>query len=124
MNKKRIDKYLPKAIDLLEKSGVADEKGSIPKTFRGYISSFGAAVVMGSLRSAVAFNSVQNNADKERQKLMQIIYCIINDTEYSDDISLLQYIIDRNNDDAIKEQVYDAAIAVKLAMNAYDLIRG
>ena len=122
MNKKRIDQYLPEAIALLRELKVADESGDIPKTFRGYISSFGAAVVMGSLRSAVAFNSVQNNADKERQKLMQIIYCLIKDPKDSSDVSLLQYIIDQNNDDAIKEKIYDAAIAVKLAMNAYNLV--
>ena len=120
MNKQRIDGYMEKAIGLLKNSGVA-QNGKIPKTFRGYISSFGAAITMGSLRSAIAFNSEQGGAVSERQKLMEIIHKLIKEPNEQEDEKLLKYVIRKNNDVELKEKIIDAAIAVKLAMNMYQL---
>ena len=120
MNKQRIDRYMKEAIELLQNLEIV-QNGKISKTFRGYISSFGAAITMGSLRSAIAFNSEQGGADKERQKLMQIIYRLIKKPEDVENKKLLTYVIEKNNDVELKEEIIDAAIAVKLAMNMYQL---
>ena len=121
MNKAVVDGYIAKAAELLEASKVA-ENGKINKTFRGYISSFGAAVTMGSLRSAIAFNSVKGGASDDRQELMKIIYALITGSIYSDNANLLKYVIDENDDAKLKEKICDAAIAIKLAMNLYELV--
>lgn len=132
MNKKIIDDLIPRAYKALEEFGVAARNKKtnaleIDKTFRGYISSFGAAVAMGSLKAAVAFYSQQNKAMKDRDTLIKIIYALITGSR-SDEItqtSLFEYIedkISKGKESEVKEEIYNAAIAVKLAMNLYKLV--
>ena len=120
MNKKRVNDWLLIAKEALKETGIATSDGKINKTFRGQISSFGAAVIMGSLPAAVAFFSEQGGSSVERNKLIQAIYyCmfkVIKDPKY-----ILQYVCE-NNSNELKEKFTDASIAVKLAMNFYDLV--
>ena len=128
MNKQQIDAYIPKAYNALKDFGIAylhRDVYKIKKTFRGYISSFGASIIMGSLCSAIAFNSQQNHAENEREKLMMAIYYLISGSDSIEGItnlSLLQFVINnKENETKIKEDIYNAAIAIKLAMNMYEL---
>ena len=88
MNKAVIDDLIPKAYTALEDFGIANNKGEIIKTFRGYISSFGAAIVMGSLRAAIAFNSKNKDTGLERNRLMMIIYYLV--TNSKEDINSIK----------------------------------
>lgn len=119
MNKKRVNDWLLKAKEALTKTGVA-ESGKIDKTYRGQISSFGAAVIMGSLPAAVAFFSEQRNCTVKRQKLIQAMYYCISDT-IKDEKEILE-IVCKQNDSSMREQFIDASIALKLAMNFYTLV--
>lgn len=120
------DEMIIKAIGILNKVGIVktDEKNNnqeyIEKSFRSQISSFGAAVEMGSLLSAVAFFSNKGGSDTDRPKLMQAIYMLITNNEESNEKSLLMHVKD-NNTAETKRDVIDAAVALKLAMNAYEL---
>lgn len=121
------DEMIIKAIPILEKVGIVkiDKKKNnqeyIEKSFRSQISSFGAAVEMGSLLSAVAFFSNKGGSDTDRPKLMQAIYMLITNTEENcNEKALLVYVKD-NNTAETKRNVIDAAVALKLAMNAYEL---
>lgn len=127
MSKQRINDYLPFAYEALNKCGVA-ENNEINKTFRGQISTFGAAITMGSLLAAVAFFSEQGGATTERQKLMKSIHYVIfasegKDVSKCDNNSLFLYVknIQRDQIDNLKEKILDASIALKLAMNLYTL---
>ena len=76
---------------------------------------------MGSLLSAVAFFSNKGGSDTDRPKLMQAIYMLITNTiENCDEKALLLYVA-ANNTPTLKRNVIDAAVALKLAMNAYEL---
>ena len=116
MNKKRVDQWIPKAKEALEKVGIAKE-GQIPKGFRGQIASFGAAVVMGSFKSAVAFFAKKGSSKTERQKLLEAMYYVMTDGETSEDIfaEICKAEKDWQND------FIDASIALKLAMNFFEL---
>lgn len=122
MNKAEIDRYLPKAYQALQDFGIARD-GKVPHTFRSYISSFGAAIVMGSLRAAISFHSKQDNARLQRDSLMKAIYSLIVEPENIEEVesaSLLKYVFAHpEQEDAIKECIYNASIALKLAMNMY-----
>ena len=80
MNKKKVNDEISTAYDVLDTCGIA-RNGSISKTYRGYISTFGAAITMGSLIAAIAFFSDQGGADKDRSKLMDAIYKVLEDAE-------------------------------------------
>lgn len=128
----KIDELIANAIPILKNTGIVkkDEKTGeeyILRSFRGQISSFGAAVEMGSLLSAVAFFSKKGGSDTDRQLLMRAIYLlIINDTETkidakSEQSELLLFVIEHRNEPELKKNIIDAAVALKLAMNAYEL---
>lgn len=124
MNKAEIDRYLPKAYLALQAFDVAQD-GKIPNGFRSYISAFGASILMGSLSAAVSFNSYQNNAKLQRDSLMKAIYYLITESDDASAVegtSLLQYVNTHlHEEDDIKEKIYNATIALKIAMNMYVL---
>lgn len=127
MSKQRIDEYLPFAYEALSECGVA-ANNEINKTFRGQISTFGAAITMGSLLASVAFFSEQGGSTTERQKLMKSIHYVISRSENEDvsrcsSNSLFMLVKNTREEhiDSLKEKILDAAIALKLAMNLYSL---
>ena len=147
-NKRKIDEYISKAIEVLNNNKkIVKEGGKIDKTFSGQIATFAVAVSTGSLLSAVAFFSDNGGASNERSSLMDVIYEIITDEKLPD--------IDKENDknrnnannkysglldyvkvkykkskeskeivsyNRVKEDILNAAIAIKLAMNFYELV--
>ena len=118
MNKARIDELIPAAYNAL--SGITDNKGQIDKTYRGGVSSFGAAAAMGSLLSAAAFFSAESSgATYDRKKLGQIIVQTATRGKEKNQ-TLYQYV--QNKGDRCRDEIMDAAVAVKLAMNLYHLV--
>lgn len=139
MNKKKIEKMLPIALKTLadKKCGVS-ENGKISKSYRSAISSFGAAVTMGSFRAAVAFFS--KDADKgdagiSRSKLLRAIdyLCQTWDSRWIDRDKnaadwrtaekVCAFVLERpqNEIKLLEQDFLHAAVALKLAMNAFDL---
>ena len=126
MNKRRVEQLIPKAINLLNDNKEINnkEKGGIDKKFRSKISSFGAAVTMGSFKSAVAFFSEQNNSDVQRDELIKMMYNLYTGEQVESAKTVL--IAVANADEAtladMKAFFIDASIAIKLALNAFNLI--
>ena len=134
-NKNRTDSYIPDAIKALEACGIAKD-GKIDSSYRGQISSFGAAVTIGSFKQAVAFfaQDAKNGDSKiNRSDLILAIDYVINPKKYSE-----EKITDKKDKiNAIKEAILkmkvpaelkalenrylDAAVALKVAMGVYDM---
>lgn len=135
MNKKVIDECIPIAYQALQESGIVEEgEGGIRKinkNFKGQISSFGAAVTMGSLLSAVAFFSDKGSSAVDRSKLMDAILIVLKKQKKAQESQnkLYEYINEKyeghlNHEEVeavIREEIINIAIAVKLAMNMYIL---
>lgn len=127
MNKAKIDAWLPLAYQAIAESGIPDENGKVQKSFRGQISSFGAAVTMGSLLAAIAFFAEPDKAKVDRSKLLNAIYHIlIADGSASDKYPNLydwaKQEIAKGNEPECREAILNAAIAVKLALNLYPFV--
>lgn len=118
MNKQKIDTWIPKAYQALEYCKIA-ENGTIDKGYRGQIAAFGASVAMGGLLSAIGFFTAQGNSEVERQKLMQAILALIAPDRKE---TLFKYALTRRADPGFKDDVLCAAVALKLAMNLYELV--
>ena len=120
MNKRMVDELIPQAYGVLAEKdiGIADEQGKIDSRWRGQISSFGASVAQGSLLAAVSFFSAQGGAEVDRSKLMKAIAKLLNL-----DKPLFDYVKAADPLTA-KENVINAAIAIKLAMSLYDMGKG
>ena len=123
MNKYVVDGELEIAYKALKIAKIADENGTIAKGFRGQISSFGAAVVGGSVCAAIAFFSQQSGAAVEREKLLEAIQYILQKKEImKKEEDLFSYAV--HNKEKAKEEILNAAIALKLAMNLYRFDKG
>lgn len=124
MNKKRVNDWI-----LIAKQAIVDneipENDVIDKTYRGQIATFGAAVVMGSLKSAIAFFSEQNKSSVDRPKLIQAMYQIICEgkNKQTPTKDIFQYVCDNyKNEFELVEKFTDASIALKLAFNFFHLV--
>lgn len=123
MAKNRINRYLSIAYDAVKNSElIKDDK--LQGNYKAQITSFGAAVSMGSLLSAIAFFSDKGSSDLKRQELMKLIYYIIRKDEGIEDkydeikkYALFEYAKDNEN---VKQEVLDAAIAIKLTLNLFE----
>ena len=120
MNKSAVNDLIHYAYHALSDVQIANN-GIINKAFRGQISSFGAAVMLGSLTSAIAFFSDNGGASVERKKILAAILLILErDKQENKCESLYDYVV--KNGDSCKEDIINAAIAIKLSMNLYKLV--
>ena len=124
MNKKKVDELLPASVIILKTVEIANESGIINKTFRGQISTFGAAIVNGSLLSAIAFFSDKGSSSVDRPKLIKAIYNLIQPLDTNG--NLFDYVKSKgpSKEREVKEEIINATIAIKLAMNLYTLKGG
>ena len=134
MNKARIEGWIPLAYDALKNVGIA-ANGSMDKSYRSQIASFGASVIMGSLIAAIAFfskpqdnkedGSKKNSPKVDRSKLIEAILNVLHsdglipETKTLDDWARDERAAGRGVPS--RDAVLDAAIALKLAMNLYQL---
>ena len=119
MNKNRVNNWLLLAREAIVECGISEDEKTVNKTFRGQISSFGAAVVMGSLKSAVAFFADKGGASVQRDKLIEALYFIINNGDKKSAVEVFSWVCESKVN--LKEQFEDASIALKLALNFFDL---
>lgn len=126
MNKKRINDWILPAQKAIKDNKIP-ENGVVNKTYRGQISTFGAAVVMGSLKSAIAFFSDPNKASVDRSKLIKVMYQLITEKEGRTPVinaepkEIFQYVCDHDTFET-EEMFTDASIAIKLAFNLFHLV--
>lgn len=113
MSKRKIEAYIPKAIEAIEALDIANDKGEVAKQFNGYIASFGASIRQSGLLATVLFyTNANSSAEKEREKVVYAIEKIIGQT----------IVVDNKVDKAIRAKVENAAIALKLSIRTYTLV--
>jgi len=114
MSKRKIEAYIPKAIEAIESLEIVNRDGEVAKQFNGYIASFGASIRQaGLLVTALFYANANSNAEKEREKVVKAIEMMIGHN-----------IINHNNkiEKSTRTKVEDAAIALKLAIRTYKLV--
>lgn len=134
-NKSRTDSFIPAAIKALEVCGIA-KNGKIDSSYRGQISSFGAAVTIGSFKQAVAFfaQDAKNGDSKiSRSDLIIAIDYVLNPEKHTeekindkkDKINKIKEAILKITNPAelkgLENRYLDAAVALKVAMGVYDM---
>ena len=137
MNSKLIEDEIMIAYNKIKDCGLAieDEEGkwTMNHAYRGQISTFGTAVMNGNVVSAIAFFSREQRSnsgkmgldDVDRRKLLKVIAEILlqkgvlPSLHHGDDliVKLVEY-ANKNGAEA-KEQVINASIAIKLAINLF-----
>ncbi|MBA1419721.1 MAG: type III-B CRISPR module-associated protein Cmr5 [Epsilonproteobacteria bacterium] len=119
MSKKNIEKYIPKAIEVLTSEF---KDGEIPSSYNGYISAFGASIIQSGLKPTLALYENKNASTKEdKSMLTKLILQVM--TEGNSKESLLRYVLDSNtNETLLKERILDIAVAIKLSIRTFKLV--
>jgi len=118
MSKKNIEKYIPKAMAVLN---TEFSSGVIPSSYNGYISSFGASIIQSGIKPTLAlFENKNAKTEENKQLLTSLILKILDDN--TNEESLLKYILNNSNDEQyIKQQIMDISIAIKLSIRTFKL---
>jgi len=120
---KKLDELIPIALDIAETD--LSESGKVPKEYKGYISSFGAMVRSG-LKPAIAFyESKSADSAPGRKEIANALLNVV--TSYRRDDgkygTLMEYVLKSNNSSGlVKQDILDAATALKLAIRTFDLV--
>ena len=143
MNK--IEKLLSSALEAAKKFITMDnEQLSVPKQFKGYISSFGASVIQSGLMPTLAFYSDAKKAKGDRSLLIPAlvymlfkneIYALNSDVQYALDALekdkekdlksrihiFFNWLLEANkaNPEKLRKELMDASIALKLALRTF-----
>lgn len=120
MSKRNIEKYIPKALKVLQETF----SNTIPSSYNGYISSFGASIIQSGLKPTLAlFENENANTLQKKQLLTSIILNILD--EKTNETSLLKYVISSKEDEIyLKKQILDIAVAIKLSIRTFTLDKG
>lgn len=128
--KARLDKLIPMAQEIITSVGIA-QNNEVPKSFHGYISSFGADMVQTSpLAAAIFFQQNEDDEDNQRTQekrylIPRAILALIRKEKGVNQSGgkLSKYIIDKSSDGNLPNSVvYDiiaAAIALKIALRTF-----
>ena len=133
MDKYVIDQEIEFAYEAIQNCGICNEKHEVLKAYRSQLSSFGAAISMGSLMQAIAFFSEQGSASVDRPKILKAVFEVMKKwKKEKQNITINQeHIFEYVRDERKKgpadglvcqNDVINAAIALKLAMNLYTLV--
>lgn len=122
MDKKKVDELLPKAYEVIQKNEIICTDGRYVKgEFRSQISTLGAAIINGSTLAAVAFFSRKGQAAVDRTQLLRCVEKLLG----LSDGSIFAHIRDcgqsAQSRQECREEVLNAVIALKLALNLFDL---
>jgi CRISPR-associated protein Cmr5 len=141
MNK--IESLLPSALAAVENYIAADDQLSVPKQFKGYISSFGASVIQSGLMPTLAFYSDAKKAKGDRSMLIPaLIFILFKNKRFDVDIELektirevankekelpkvihqlFDWLLKPNgkNPEKLRKELMDASIALKLALRTF-----
>jgi len=123
MSKRNIEKYIPKALEVLLEEY---PNRVIPSAYNGYISSFGASIIQSGLLPTLALFENENNQDKtkeDRSVLTKNILKVL-DSNYPDN-SLLRYTVYyKGNREILQNNIIDISIALKLTIRTFKLEKG
>lgn len=124
MNKKQVETLIPNAIKAIEEYLLDDKDRTVASEYNGYISSFGASIIQSGLLPTVAFfETEENKSQKDKKRLISAILYLIKGNASKESIKnekLLEYILkNKEKEDFIKEDIINAAIAIKLSLRTF-----
>lgn len=126
--KTKIEKYIPDSISQIQAFVASKNNKSIPKEFKGYLSSLGASIKMSGLLPTLAvYYSEESKAD--RKEVIAWVYNIIKSlpefNSCNNKLNLLKYAIDIQSDlnktNQLIEEIMNLSVALKLSIRTFPL---
>ncbi|MBN8588787.1 MAG: hypothetical protein J0L94_10765 [Rhodothermia bacterium] len=115
MGKERINRRIPKAIELLRGMEVGGTK--LNKELTSDISAFGTSIRQSGLLAAICFFIGDSEAGKRRKGLLNILTTLLENPQMTTGDQLLRHAITHPE---IEDELLDAAVSVKLAIRVFE----
>lgn len=118
MRKQITETDIKNAIQAIKDVGIATgvNKLDVPSEFKGYVSSFGAAVIQSGILPALIFFEDKGGAAKERPLLLKAILKMNN---WESDSLVTYYRNVKSDKTVVESQILQSAIALKLALRTF-----
>lgn len=108
------------------------KSGKVAKEYKGYISSFGTAVMQSGLKVAVAlFSDKSSGGEQSKLPIVNALRELViskdkkdenSQSDYEQYPSLIAYVIDPKHDNnGVRKKVLNATIALKLALRTFEI---
>lgn len=117
--------WIKAAHEALREVRIVDEQDRFPAPFKGYVSSFGAAVAQsGLLAASLFFENSESDAEANRSLVVQAVVevlhrmCCLSDEQYQKE-SLARVVYEGNRSSNLLTQVDQAVAALKLALRDF-----
>lgn len=119
------EQWIKAAHEALRQVRIVDEQDRFPAPFKGYVSSFGAAVAQsGLLAASLFFENSESDAEANRSLVVQAVVevlhrmCCLSDEQYQKK-SLAKVVYEGNSSSNLLTQVDQAVAALKLALRDF-----
>ena len=119
------EQWIKAAHEALRQVQIVDEQDRFPAPFKGYVSSFGAAVAQsGLLAASLFFENSESDAEANRSLVVQAVVevlhrmCCLSDEQYQKE-SLARVVYEGNCSSNLLTQVDQAVAALKLALRDF-----
>lgn len=120
---KNVNELIPKALNAIKESKIANDSDEVDKEYKGYIASMGASIIQSGLKATLAFYSNEQSQAKKRLNLLKAIMKLI---DPSSNQRLLDYVLSNTDEgnnkteiDKFEKKISDALIALKLALRTF-----
>lgn len=135
---KKIEKLIPAALDAIDANLLKKHPKGIPSGYQSAISGFGTSILqMGLVPTLAVYYDQDNQADIKRDVLLDTLYAIILHEKSEPGAALKTVLAQRNDTGAflrsisqsaevkreLKSKLMDAALAFKLAIRTYNLVK-
>jgi len=127
MNRKRIEMFIPIAMDLINELEIV-KNGGIPSNYSGYIDTYGPSIRQAGLLQTVSFNEKNEKRKKINKLIFEVLKKGVGDkfVELNSYPSLNELLKDIEKDNFKKKKfeklIVEAVIACKLAMKTFKKI--
>jgi CRISPR-associated protein Cmr5 len=121
--KSKIDQLIPLACEAIHLHLCKTNTLEVEKEYVGYISSFATGIRQSGMIATVAMfaNSTQG---KDTKKLLDAIYHVLRKGRAdATDATLFEYLLNHQNDALLRSEIENIAIALKLSLRTFNLVK-
>lgn len=122
INKTELDQLIPVAAQTIRDTRINDgPEGSVPDPFRGYISSFGASMVLSGPVATAIFFEDSSSSEKKRDKVPQAILALLKSKGWATAQvrKLSEWLQEQPNNHESVRQIVICATALKFALRTF-----
>lgn len=125
---KKQEIWIEHALKAMKENTKMVKDNTVQSEYRGYISSMGAGIIMNGVLPTLSMFMNASGAQQDKNELLVTIYSTIKKykTQRSHAVpkeeNLFDYALNAKDKQSIKDEIFQAAIAIKFAMRTFKIV--